>query len=692
MRVETLVRGHAGSWRLGLALVGACLAVSGIAHAAETADPIERSKTLLVLKLAAAKPLPVSSEYDTASSTLTIKFPKRRVIGWMPERSTVAQGVIQSITAHYDSGNNPQASRFLESLRIQLRSSYPYDVRSEPGRIVVEIDHPASIQSTALEFGLRGGLVLSGSTRVRASDRFRAMQEALTRATSRSLSRPNPANTSPSSSESSEGSDESAAQDAALSTNAGPPDVVPAAGRLAQASAVSATQLPSSGVVWAVFGISLVLVGAAGFWLLSQGERWGRRIREQAAGRIPSGIQLVDQLIWRAFERQGHQLVVEMQLMPPLPGTLRVVMKDGSKTALLFIGSGPFLEKQTVERFVRIMDQVKVPSGVLVTSGAFTVPAQRFAKEHQVTLIGREQLSELLSIGASSELTLKQLEQQQLRLEEMKIAVQQYAAELDALRRQRNEASWHLGEERAKAAKVEAQIDELTQHVQRQAADARQWQEQATSLRKQWEESEWYLGESRARAQYLEAQLSAVQELANQLEPIRRERDEAIWSVGEERGKHEALDRQFMELQKHLDESAKRERILRETIDELNQELSILRERGERRRHLRLRSPHARLELWNGAEQPLFSGAPRDLSSTGVGLEMDQELPAQASFRVSLHLPDQEPITSTARMVWQQAPAGASGAYHSGYRLTELPSGARTRIERFIKEFTAPQR
>lgn len=678
-----------------VALMVACLALPLVVHAAETTDPIARSKTLLILKLATAKTLPVTTEYHAESFTVTIRFPRRRVVGWLPERSTVAQGVVQSITAQYEPSHDPQASRFLETLRIRLVSAYPYAVRSEPGRILIEIDHPASIQSTALEFGLRGGVVLGGSVRTRASDRFRAMQEALTRATTR---------THPKTLEDAVASLSASAAQAAQRV-APWPDGTPAAKSAhgGQGNPVvghessggefaSAHARLSSGIAWAAFGVSLVLVGAAGFWLLSQGEPWGARARRKVAGQQPSGLQFVDQLIWRAFERQGYQLVVEMQLMPPLPGTLRVVMKDGAKTALLFIGSGAFLEKQTVERFVRIMEQVNVLSGVLVTSGAFTVPAQRFAKERHVTLIGREQLGELLSVGASSELTLKQIEQQQLRVEELKITVQQYASELDTLRRQRNEASWHLGEERAKSASVETQLHELTEQLHRYAADAHQWQEQAASLRKQWEESQWYLGESRAHAQHFETQLGVVQEQASQLEAMRRERDEAAWYLGEERSKHDALDRQFVELQKHLEESARRERALRETIEELSQELGALRTLGERRRHFRLRAPHARIELWNGGEQPLFSGAPRDLSAIGLGLETDGQLPEASTFRVALHLPDQEPIASTARVIWQRSVDGGSTKYHSGYRLTELPLGARTRINRFIKEFAGSKR
>ena len=97
-------------------------------------------------------------------------------------------------------------------------------------------------------------------------------------------------------------------------------------------------------------------------WFLNQSDAFQtlRRVRaQQAGGRLPSGIILMDQLVWRAFERQGFQLMTELELSPPLGGTLRVMMKDGTKAALLFVRNGPFLEKQTVELFTRALREAR---------------------------------------------------------------------------------------------------------------------------------------------------------------------------------------------------------------------------------------------------------------------------------------------------------------------------------------------
>ena len=277
----------------------------------------------------------------------------------------------------------------------------------------------------------------------------------------------------------------------------------------------------------------------------------------------------------------------------PLQGVLRVVSKDGAQAALLCVGNGAFFEKRTVERFLRIMREAKVEQGFLVAAGSFTIPAQRLAKERRITLIGREQLVELVSAGAAGEYITKQLEQQQTRLEEAQETLRQYAGELDTLRRQRNEASWYLGEERAKTSTLEAQLVELGQQLRHHEAELQRWEQAASTLRKQWEESQWYLGEAKARIRHLETQ-------------------------------RETLDRSVADFQQRFEDASSRERQFQEALSRLTQELNALRTYGERRAHARTQVPHAIVELHDGAaEDPFFSGTPRNLSRAGFGLETD---------------------------------------------------------------------
>jgi hypothetical protein len=663
--------------------------------AAETTEPLAMSKTLIVLKVDSKEPLPIRTSFQERPPTVEITFPEQRVVGSLPERSTVGKGIIQTIAARYSGriGVSPKTERFLQSLQIVLSAPYAYRVWSEPGRVVVEIDHPASVSSADMEVGLRGGTIIGGLRKDRVSERFRAMQEALAQATPTPLTMKL--------TQELRGSSETVSSSlhaAKGQASTGPsqhlmqqPDRSASEGATPPAHAsmpIPSRRAAPSPFFWAALSLSLVMAVGAALWLFSRREEVGAFIRRttshrRVSTRLPSGVVLIDQLVWRAFERQGFQLVIEQELIQPPIGTLRVILKDGIKMALLFVGHGPFFEKQTVERFVRAMREANVEQGILIASGSFTVPAQRLAKEHRVTLIGREQLIELLSTGAGSEYFMKQLEQQQARLEEAKATLLQYANELDTLRRQRNEASWYLGEERAKSAKLEAQLDELDQQLRRRKSDIQRWEQEASALRKRWEESQWYLGESQERVRHFETQLTALQAIAKRVETAERERADANWYLGEERTRSEALHTQLEDLRKHVEASASQEHALQDALAQLKQELRALRTFGERRSHARAKIPHAFVELHNGEEDPIFAGSPRDISGAGIGLETDQELPA--SLRVRLSFLNCESIESKAQLMWQKA-EGQPTRYQSGCQLQDLSASTRKRLEQLVEE------
>jgi hypothetical protein len=667
--------------RFGLLLV-LCLA-SGGGWAAETSDPVPMTKTLLVLKTDSGRPLEVRTTFQERPPTITLTFPSRRVVGSLPERSTIGKGVIQSIAARYERAARAAEGqrRFLQALEVVLAAPYAFRVRMEPGRVVVEIDHPASVTSASFEVGLGRGTILVGIGKQAVSQRFRAMQDAMALASSASwtIQTPSAPNVplvaeTPSAAAVSGGTPSSSAREPS-----GPASIPPP-------SAASPLSSDAWTVMWLLAPAALAAFAILGLWwvfrreLASAAER-GAAARERRV-RLPSGVILIDQLVWRAFERQGYQLVLETDLVQPLTGTCRLIVKEGSKSALMFVGNGPFFERQTVERFVQAMQGVDVEQGFLVASGAFTVPAQRFAKEHRVTLIGREQLTELLSAGAGSEYFTKQLEQSRVRFEEAKETLQRYTDELDTLRRQRNEASWRLGEEREKAAAIERQVAELEQRVRRQEGEIQQREQEAAGIRKHWEESEWYLGESRARIRHLEAQLAALQEAVARADSAERERDELRQRLLAEEARRVSLEQQGAELQQQAESAAGRMEELRRELLRLKQALSALRAYGERRQGVRAGLADARVEVFNGGEEPLFSGAPRDVSADGIGLETEQELPAQA-VRVRLSLSGRDPIESKGLIMWQRLEE--LRRYRSGCRLLELSADSRFAIEQLVR-------
>ena len=654
---------------MGLAL-GACVlfVMPGRGWAAETADPILMKKTVIILKLGSHKPLETRTSFSANPPTITILFPSWQVISALPERSAISTGLIQMMTARYESSPGPHSQRFLRSVDIVLSAPYAHRVRSEPGRVVVEIEHPASVGSTDVEVGLKGGTIVGGFARSRPSERFQAMQEALTRATptpwTLQVIPPPPASEQPS---------VTAFAQRPASTS---PVVIHA-----PAKPAAPTSSGSSPLVWVAVAVALAIIGTEGARRLP-----ARLASRPATARPPSGIMLIDQLVWRAFERQGYALLAEMEITQPLAGTLRVIVKDGVKAAFMVVGNGLFFEKQTVQQFLEAMRTAEMEQGFLVASGSFTVPAQRLAQEHQVTLIGREQLTELLSIGARSEYLTRELEEQRARIEEAKETLQQYAEELDTLRRQRNEASWYLGEERAKSAGLESQVEAVTQQLRHHEAQLQRWQQEAATIRKQWEENEWYVGEARARVGDLERHVTALQDLAARVESAQRERDEATWYLGEERARGETFEAQLAQLQRHLEESTARERTLQAALDQLKQELGALRTLfRERRRGARAPVAGAHLELRDGSNEPIFAGSPRDVSRTGVGIESDQELPERASARIRMSLPGCDLIESRAQLKWRRVTEGTPPRYQVGYRLLGISKATRELIQQIVQ-------
>ncbi len=659
------------------AAFGCALALSGLAvlarpHAAvaaETGDATARSRTLVLLKIDTDAPVPIQTRWVNRPPTIRIQFPPRRVLASLPERAVISAGPIQSIAAQYEGSGG---KRFLRALQVQLSGPYTYQIRADAGRIAIEIEHPVSISSASIEVGLGQGTILTGSGMASISERFRAMQEALAQATPVPLRPVHP-------------------------TGYGPVDLVsgeaPSWPRPNPSSAPSSSPaVPpaprSSAARIAIIGILLLGIAA---WLIGSTlvlARWRRRHAFPAGPRLPSGAVLIDQLVWRAFERQGYQLVLEQDLAKPPYGTFRIVIKDGVKSGLLFVWYGPFFEKQTVERFMTVLGEAKLVQGVLVASGSFTVPAQRMAKQHHVTLIGREQLAALLSLGAGSEYYARQLEQQQARLDEAKDTLRQYAEELDTLRTQRNEASWYLGEERAKTAKLETQIEEASQQLRRHEADLQRWEQDAAMLRKQWEESQWYLGEAQERANHLGAQLAVLQESAQRLESAERERDETSWYLGEERVRSEAMERQLAELQQQLQQAAARERALEDAIRQLRQQVTTLQAAAakERRRSLRRARPAIHLEL-RGGTGTLFSGSPQDLSDEGAGLRSEQELPT-GGLRARLSVSGRRPIQSNIEAVWQRS-AETEAGFRSGWKFLGLSDASRKRLRDLLTASTA---
>ncbi len=652
-------------------------ALSGLSvQAAETVGSARMTQTSLVFELGTLQRLPIRTRFQSSPPTILIEIPLHRLSGIIPAQTALPHGVIREISARYESNGSDEGSQRIRTLEITLTATYRYRVRSEVGRITVEIFHPTSIESASMVLGLTNGTFTNAGEYVRLTDRFRAMQDALIQATpmpwsiQMDLHAPSTAGASPT------GSSDSAAHD---SEPSGSVEVGTLVSPTAKAAAPSVV-----GVMISV--IMVLLVGLTIRHILS-GQVTARWSRRPAGARRLAGMVLLDQLVWRAFERQGYQLLTEREAAEPLGGPLRVMIKDGTKTALLFVGNGPFFEKQTVERFVAAMRETSVAQGFLVAAGSFTVPAQRLAREHQVVLIGREQLTELLSAGAKSEYLSKELEQHQARLEELKETLRQYAAELDTLRRQRNDSSWFLGEERAKTAKLESELEALTKQVRNLEVELSRAQQELVAAGKRWDESQWFLGESRARVQYLEQQLESMGRVAQDAAAATAQaQQDTTSSPAEEQTDREGVEQTIAQLQQRLQESVEREQELRNSLAHVTQEVSAFRRYGERRSHPRVQIPDATVEVYNGTDAPVVAGAARDVSRGGFGLETDQEIHLPPLVRVRLAVPGHDPIESKAQLIWQRGLGEPSNRYYNGFYLVDIPASKRKLIQKLIEE------
>ena len=649
-----------------------CLAAWWLASAtsgwsAETTTPPRMTRTTVVLTLDTTETISAVPRMAQRPPSIVVEFPDRKVSGSLPDEQVVEQGAIQAIRTRYYPRAPRGGERFIQSVQIIMRAPFSSTVRNEPGRIIVEIEHPTSVRSGTMELALRNRTLITTGSRAGVSARFQAMQTALEYAAPVPITAGLPA--------------------AAAPTAAAP------APAMAPQSAGRSTDAPTSRIP-KEFGwpwLAVAMLAAVMGWTIGRSAR-GRQGRlpapsPEAAARLPSGIGLIDHLIWQAFEHGGFRLEKLIEVAQPR-ALLRLATKDDAPVAILFVWSGQFFEKRTVEQFLGILRDLQVTQGILVGSGAFTVPAQRLAEEHQIRLVGRDQVLELLGASAATEHFAQQLSEAHARLEAAKEAIRRSAAELETLRRQRNEASWYLGEERAKAVQAETQIAELQRQVTQYQADVQRWEDEALRLRRQWDESEWFLGEARSRMRYLETQLAGVEAMVARADQAERERDQANWHLGEERMARQALEARLQELTTSLSQASTRERTLEDTISHLREELASLIAERERRVSLRRPMPHVFVELWNGrktATRPLYAGVPRDLSQQGFGLTTEEPLPRGRRLRMRLTVPGSEqPLESTVRLVWQRKD-GRPARYRSGFVMPEPTDTLRSRLHDLLE-------
>ncbi|MBI3319266.1 MAG: hypothetical protein HYZ89_01590, partial [Candidatus Omnitrophica bacterium] len=135
--------------------------------------------------------------------------------------------------------------------------------------------------------------------------------------------------------------------------------------------------------------------GVRGFWLglllgiggsLIAVAGWRRRRKAVVApggpaefASIAQGASVYEGLILKAVQRQGQKLISSKTIEGL--GTVWIIEKEGSRQGLLCLIDGAFFERKVLEQFLDALKQETLQSGVVYALGAFTAPAQAFAKE-----------------------------------------------------------------------------------------------------------------------------------------------------------------------------------------------------------------------------------------------------------------------------------------------------------------------
>lgn len=633
------------------------------AQAAEASGSADNVRTRVVIRLRSHEAVEVRSRWEASPPTIVLEFPEGRVNAALPERVAIRRGVIEAMEAVSDGRTGRQAPT-IRTLSIRLRGRYDYAVRQEPGQILVEIAHPSTVAQGAFEITLANGVIVTEPLAGQRNERFAAMQRALM-----DMAHPSGASFQPS---------------AALASGQPAPSVLGATGRSAagattarssapgrsaprsRASAPSPRQAPSIPSGW---WVAILALAAGGVWSLSRRSRI-RLSRSGSADRQASGSWVIDELIARTFSHRGFQPLQVIEQPAPM-GPVRLMMKDGKSSAVQYIGEGAFFEKRSVERFVQRLRALGVEQGCLVAPGSFTVPAQRFAGEHGVTLIGRDQLLALLRDATTREPDTQRLADAERQLNDLQHAFEQNRQEMEELRQQRNESSWYLGEERATTASREARLGEVNAQLAQWQAQAEQAQQAAEQMRRQWEESQWYLGEARAYAQHLEAQLGPVRDTCSRLEEAHRDTCATL----------QELQAHRTDLQEQLAQAQREAALTR-------RELEALRQFGERRQAPRVTLPEVRVRLTTDDDAELFCGSAENFSLGGFGIAQAPRADWPERIHCHLALPQEErPLTLTGRVIWQ-APEPDGSTMRAGGAFERLPDDARERLQQLLA--TAP--
>ncbi|MBI3319759.1 MAG: restriction endonuclease, partial [Candidatus Omnitrophica bacterium] len=391
-------------------------------------------------------PVAYTDQFRQNSPAIVIEFRSRNVRAQFAPLVAVNSGIIREIQSEC----YPPGRRALKSLTLALVQPAAYSIAQQANQILIDIETPPGLLPGRMAIG--GGLTILGiEARETLVQRLKAMGDAL----------------------------QQAAPSVTAESVKPKPVVVTKPVQIPQPVVQPAqTPMPVSRKGRGGFGYGLLL-GIGGTLIAVTGRR--RRKNSAVAeveprgglAKIPpiaQGSLVLERLVLKAMQRQG-KTVVSSRAIAGL-GTLWVIQKDDQRQGLVCLGDGGFLERKVLEQFCEALQQEDLRSGSVVALGAFTAPAQTFAKEKEINLIPREEVFKLMEVELKSaalvldDETLKQqLAKLQTELAAAQAKIQTLEQELATQKKKWEEAEWYLGEERTKKQALEQQVAELTQEL-----------------------------------------------------------------------------------------------------------------------------------------------------------------------------------------------------------------------------------
>jgi len=691
-----------------------CLAVGGGSFAQALAAEDSKDITRVAIAVSGG-PVAYTDQFRQNPPAIVIEFRSRNVIAALESSVVINAGIIKEIQSEY----YPKDRRALKSLTLTLIQPAAYTIAQQANQIVVDIETPASALPGRMAVG-KGITVLGIEAKETLIQRLKVMEGALRQAG---------------------------------------PQTTPVASKPKPVVVTKPVEIPQPIVQPEPIQMPVSKGGRGGFWLgvlLGIGGTLiavigrGRRRKAVVSSRGPAevvpmaqGASVYEQLILKAMQRQGHT-VVGSKAIAGL-GTLWVIQKDEQRQGLVCLGDGGFLERKVLEQFYEALQQEALRSGSVVALGAFTAPAQSFAKEKEVSLISREEVFKLMEVELKSaalvldEETLnQQLAKPQGELvqaqERIKALEQELSAssglkekakaeleakereaeavekkwqekedlstrlshEIDQLKAQITEADQRLATEREEKAQQESQIEQFKQGLAEKDKLAAQISQEVDRLKATTAQADQALAAEREKRSELEAQIGKLQEeLKAQTTAAQRRTGAAVPEAKQpqaipgpaipptstEAGEKERVAQKLTRLARNL---------IKEVAKEERRDEQAAAEHVERRQRPRLDlSRHngkgVLIRATSNDGEPM-NGDARNISAGGLCVELPSSEALADEFKLKLFLPDRtKPIEAIGKLMWKGR-GSRRRMGQLGIAFNAVNAGDQEAISQFVEE------